>query len=279
MRGSWPISRWITAMLRKWLKAGFIDKPVLSPTATGVPQRYVLHVWPGFPHTSIHPSRYLACLLEWTCCSSHSRGCFLMHPTPWTADQKPAQAWQAQVQPGCRPRPLHLLPQRVQAHPHHQPTAHRRGRHRGLGGEQGAESATARSCNTQATNSARTVASTLTACLLRIWLRRSSCFIFLNTSSTCHLARYIYSTSAVDQVPSVQRGDEQQPARHDKGGRRDGPPRLFGLCVASAGGRAASPRDRASRPPVVSHSAALPSGTSRATPAPDHLVAGASAAH
>src|SRR5262249_1514959 len=26
-------------------------------------------------------------------------------------------------------------------------------------------------------------------------------FIFLNMSSTCHLARYIYSTSAVDQVP------------------------------------------------------------------------------
>src|SRR5687768_3228177 len=28
---------------------------------------------------------------------------------------------------------------------------------------------------------------------------------------------------------SVQRGDEQQPARHDKGGRRDGPPRLLGF--------------------------------------------------
>src|SRR4029434_8509522 len=50
------------------------------------------------------------------------------------------------------------------------------------------------------TSKARTVASTLVGCLLRIWLRRSSCFIFLNTSSTCHLARYTYSTSAAGQV-------------------------------------------------------------------------------
>src|SRR4029453_16695100 len=55
------------------------------------------------------------------------------------------------------------------------------------------------SCNTQAMRSVRTVASTLVTCLLRIWLRRSSCFIFLNTSSTCHLARYTYRTSATAQ--------------------------------------------------------------------------------
>ena len=56
------------------------------------------------------------------------------------------------------------------------------------------------SCTAQAIRSARTVASTLVRCLLRIWFSRSSYFIFLNTSSTCHLARYTYSTSAVDQV-------------------------------------------------------------------------------
>jgi hypothetical protein len=51
-----------------------------------------------------------------------------------------------------------------------------------------------------ATNSARTVASTLVGGVLRIWLSRSSCFIFFNTNSTCHLARYPYSTSAADHV-------------------------------------------------------------------------------
>src|SRR5207244_5792562 len=56
------------------------------------------------------------------------------------------------------------------------------------------------SCNAHAISSARTVASTLVRCLLRIWLRRSSCFIFLNTSSTCQRARYRNSTSVGDQV-------------------------------------------------------------------------------
>jgi hypothetical protein len=56
------------------------------------------------------------------------------------------------------------------------------------------------SWSVHATSSARTVASTLVRLVLRIWLSRSSCFIFLNTSSTCHLARYTYSTSAADHV-------------------------------------------------------------------------------
>src|SRR4029453_10245291 len=45
------------------------------------------------------------------------------------------------------------------------------------------------SCNAQAIRSARTVTSPLVRCLLRIWLSRSSCFIVLNTSSTCQRAR------------------------------------------------------------------------------------------
>src|SRR5262249_41823435 len=45
------------------------------------------------------------------------------------------------------------------------------------------------SCKAQAIRSARTVASTLVRCLLRIWLSRSSCCIFLNTNSTCQRAR------------------------------------------------------------------------------------------
>ena len=45
------------------------------------------------------------------------------------------------------------------------------------------------SCNAQAIKSARTVASTLVGCLLRLWLSCSSCFIFLHTSSTCQRAR------------------------------------------------------------------------------------------
>src|SRR5262249_53431964 len=46
----------------------------------------------------------------------------------------------------------------------------------------------------------RPAASPLVRLVLRIWLSRSSCFIFLHTSSTCHLARYTYSTAAADHV-------------------------------------------------------------------------------
>ena len=91
-----------------------------------------------------------------------------------------------------------------------------------------------RSCNTRPLT-ALVRRFTLTACLLRIWLRRSSCFIFLNTSSTCTW-HDIYTARRPSTGASVQRGDEQQQP-HDKGGRCDGPP-AFGLCVASAGGRA-----------------------------------------
>jgi hypothetical protein len=56
------------------------------------------------------------------------------------------------------------------------------------------------SWSAHATNSARTVASTRVGCVLRIWLSRSSCCLCLHTNSTCHLARYTYSTSAADHV-------------------------------------------------------------------------------
>ena len=55
------------------------------------------------------------------------------------------------------------------------------------------------SWSAHATSSARTVASTLVGWVLRSWLSRRSCFIRLNTSSTCHRARYRRSTSANGQ--------------------------------------------------------------------------------
>jgi hypothetical protein len=59
-------------------------------------------------------------------------------------------------------------------------------------------------CKAQAIRSARTVAATLGRCVLRLWLRRSRCCMVFHTSSTGHLARYTYSTSAVDQVPAAR---------------------------------------------------------------------------
>ena len=209
-------------------------------------------------------------------------GCFLMHPTPWTADQKPAQAWQAQVRPGLPTTSPALAaaacpsptPPPANCSPAWTPSRSRWGA--------GAE--VCRQCtlpeNTQATNSARTVASTLTALFAPDLVEAEQLLHFLKYQF--HLPPgtrdIIYSTSAVDQVPvSNVVMSNSQPATIRVGAVMVRP--AFGLCVASAGGRAESPRDRAARPPVVSHSAALPSGTSRATPAPDHLVAGASAAH
>src|SRR5262249_18874625 len=54
--------------------------------------------------------------------SSH-RG-FLMPPTPSTTAEKAAQTGEARLESGLRPPALHLLPQRLQPQPAHQPTAH-----------------------------------------------------------------------------------------------------------------------------------------------------------
>ena len=38
MTGCLPIFRWKRAILRKWLKAGYMEKQVLHPTEEGTPQ-------------------------------------------------------------------------------------------------------------------------------------------------------------------------------------------------------------------------------------------------
>ena len=64
---------------------------------------------------------------------------FLMASTPRPAAQKAAQARQTHLDPGLRPRALHLLAHGVQLQPAQQPTAHHRDRGRGGGAQQGAE--------------------------------------------------------------------------------------------------------------------------------------------
>src|SRR5262245_56992114 len=49
---------------------------------------------------------------------------FLMPPTPSTTAEKAAQTGEARLETGLRPPALHLLPQRIQPQPAHQPTAH-----------------------------------------------------------------------------------------------------------------------------------------------------------
>src|SRR6516162_8705495 len=49
---------------------------------------------------------------------------FLMPPTPSTTAEKAAQTGEARLETGLRPPALHLLPQRLQPQPAHQPTAH-----------------------------------------------------------------------------------------------------------------------------------------------------------
>ena len=38
MSGSWPMCQWTDSILRKWLKAGFMDKRTLYPSEEGTPQ-------------------------------------------------------------------------------------------------------------------------------------------------------------------------------------------------------------------------------------------------
>src|SRR5712691_12334675 len=52
---------------------------------------------------------------------------FLMASTPRPTAQKAAQAGQTRLDPGLRPRALHLLPHGVQPQPAQQPTAHHHG--------------------------------------------------------------------------------------------------------------------------------------------------------
>src|SRR5712691_7685024 len=53
-----------------------------------------------------------------------SHGGFLMPPTPWPTAEKAVQTGEARLETGLRPPALHLLPQRLQPQPAHQPTAH-----------------------------------------------------------------------------------------------------------------------------------------------------------
>ena len=90
------------------------------------------------------------------------------------------------------------------------------------------------SCSAQAISRARTVASTLVRCLLRIWLRRSNCFIFLNTSSTCHLRPIHIQHVGRRPGRSRQRGNQQQPTRHGQRGGREGAPGFLRFAALAA---------------------------------------------